>query len=51
MAKVRGRKTKQFLMEETFKSTTDPLYYLQTYGMVIHPKLGKMKMEAFPFQS
>jgi hypothetical protein len=47
----RGRKSKQFIMQETFKCTADPLYYLHEYGKVLHPKKGKVKMEAFPFQS
>lgn len=34
-----------------FKCTTDPLYYLHNYGIVLHPKRGKIRMEAFPFQS
>lgn len=51
VAKSVGRKSKAFVREEMFKCTTDPLYYLQTYGMVLHPKRGKIKMEPFPFQS
>jgi hypothetical protein len=48
---TRGRKSKKFIMQETFKCTADPLYYLRTYGIVLHPKKGKMPLEEFGFQS
>lgn len=42
--------TKKEVIEEIIKCSNDPIYFLNTYGYVRHPKLGKTKLHLYDFQ-
>lgn len=45
-----GRKSKQFVAQEMYKCISDPLYYLNTYGKIVHPQKGKIPLKLYEFQ-